>query len=221
MLLHTTLLLKTLGESCSAQWFLHFHTISFCPSKPLRFFVPSRWTLLVGLSWRRPALHPWNELWLCDGGGTRSGPNTSFSGRNRSPGVSSPAVDGPGGPADCLQPHAFPGPLLLLYLVDCCLSVLHLPLWPLLPSVSNGGIASATHKWQPDLHRASVHSIRKDWLGTTEAYWWLCSTTPPSLPPSPLWPPLTTSQRLTISSELLVQLPVLPSKMTLWTHHCF
>lgn len=173
----------------------------------------------MGLSWRRSALHPRNELWLCDGGGTSSSPNTSLSGRNGSPGISSPAVRGPGRPADCLQPLAFPGPLLLLCLVDCCLPLLHLPLRPLLPSVSHGGIASATQQWQPEPHRATVRSTWSegtDW-GATEAYWWLCSHN--SSFHSSL--PLTTSQLLTISSELLVQLPVLPSQMTLWTRHCF
>lgn len=157
MLLHTTLLLKTLGESCTARW---FPRITLClPLVQAIFFlciIYYRWTLLVGLSWRRPALHPWNVFWPWDGGAATSSPNTSFSGRNRSPGLSSPAVSGPGRPADCLQPLAFPGPLLLLYMVDCGLPFLHLPLWPLLPSVSNGGIASPTQQWQPDPHRATV-----------------------------------------------------------------
>lgn len=143
---------------------------------------------MVGLSWRRPALHPWNEL--CDGGGTSSRPNTSFSGRNGSPGVGSPAVSSPGRPADCLQPLALPGPLFLLCLVDCRLPLFHLSLWPLLPSVSHGGIASLTQQWQSDSHRAtlcSAWSERTEWgWGATEAYWWLLHT---SFFLSSLWPP--------------------------------
>lgn len=148
MLLHTTLLLKTLGESWTTQWFssleyLFYLQIQAVFSLGVFFsFFNHRWTLLVGLSCGRPALHPWNELWLFVWGGTNSSPDPSFSDRNRSPGVSSPAVSGSGRPADCLQPLAFPGPLLLLCLVDRCLPLLHLPLWPLLPSVSHGGIAS-------------------------------------------------------------------------------
>ncbi|KAK1891948.1 Transmembrane protein 161B [Dissostichus eleginoides] len=44
------------------------------------------------------------------------------SGRNSSPGVCGPAVGGPGGPADCLQPLAFPWPLLFFtWWVAACL----------------------------------------------------------------------------------------------------
>ena len=166
MLLHTTLLLKTLGKSCTTKWIqfriFHCHRVQSILVFCLLYY---RWTLVVGLSWRRPAVHPWYEL--CDGRGTNSGPNTSFSGRNRSAGVGSPAVNGSGEPADCLQPLAFPGSLLLLCLVDCCLPLLHLPLWPLLPSVSHGGIASPAIKRQRGAHRVTVCSAWSERTG-----WW-------------------------------------------------
>lgn len=151
------------------------------------FFSPAvcfydRWTLLVGLFCGRPALRPWNEFWLFDWGGANS------SARNRSPGISSPAVSGSGRPADCLQPLTFPGPILLLCLVDCCLPLLHLPLWPLLPSASHGSIASTAQ--QADPHWATVYSASEmtEWVGAIEACWWLGSTAPPFPLPS-LWPP--------------------------------
>lgn len=186
--------------------------ISFSPPIFLNYY---RWSLLVGLSWRRPALHPWNELGLYNGWST----NSSYGDRNRSPSISSSALSGPGRPADCFQPLAFPGPLLLLHLVDCCLPFLHLPVWPLLPSVSHGGIASPGH-WchQPPpsscthTHNRSatnVYSlIKKDWVGggQMEAYLQLNIR-----PPFPSFFSLTTSTITSvISSELLVQLPVLP-----------
>ena len=80
-------------------------TISRCLSEYQAICFPhfdyNRWSLLVGLSWRRPAMHPWNGLWLSDGGRTNSNPNTSFSGRNSSPGIGGPTFNGSGGPADC------------------------------------------------------------------------------------------------------------------------
>lgn len=168
--------------------YLHIQAV-FSPAV-FFFFFYHRWSFLVGLSCGRPALHTWHELWLFDWGSTNS-PNPSVSDRNRSPCISSPAVSGSGRPADCLQPLAFPGPILLLCLVDCCVPLLHLPLWPLLPSVSHGGIAStAQQQQQPDPHWATVclASEMTEWAGATEAYWWLCSTTPPFPLPS-LWPP--------------------------------
>lgn len=171
MLLHTTLLLKTLGESSTTGWC--FPEISTFKLKLFACFFNSvflfsyrhRWALLVGLPYGRPALHPWNELWLFDWGGTNSSADSSFSDRNRTPSVSSSAVSGSGRPANCLQPVAFPGPLLLLCLVDCCLPVLHFSLWPLLPSVSHGGIASPAQQCWPRPWQGHCASglIRTEW----------------------------------------------------------
>lgn len=114
-----------------------------------------RRTLLVGLSRGGLTLHPWNELWLFTGGGARAEP--SF--RYRAPRVSGPTLGSSGRPADCFQPLALPGPLLLLCLVDRRLPLLHLTLRPFLPPVSHGSIASSTQRWHPGPLQLTVYSV--------------------------------------------------------------
>lgn len=114
-----------------------------------------RRTLLVGLSPGGLTLHPWNELWLFTWGD--AGAEPSF--RYRAPRLSGPTLGSSGRPADCFQPLAFPGPLLLLCLVDRRLPLLHLTLRPFLPPVSHGSIASATQRWHPSPLQLTVYSL--------------------------------------------------------------
>lgn len=196
MLLHTTLLLKTLGEprspSVDFPHSLCLHTVFFFTLFPFS----CRRTLLVGLSHGGLALHPWNELWLF----TRRGAGAKPSFRYGAPRVSGPTLGSSGRPADCFQPLALSGPLLLLGVVDRCLPLLHLTFRPFLPPVSHGSIASAAERWEtgPLPLNGVLCLSRNGWLG---ACWPADDTAPP-----PQW--------LFLPSELLVQPSVLPQLMT-------
>lgn len=122
-----------------------------------------RRTLLVGLSHGGLALHPWNELWLF----TRRGAGAKPSFRYGAPRVSGPTLGSSGRPADCFQPLALSGPLLLLGVVDRRLPLLHLTFWPFLPPVSHGSIASAAERWEtgPLQLNGVLCLSRNGWLG--------------------------------------------------------
>lgn len=159
------------------------------------FYFSCRGTLLVGLSHGGLALHPWNELWLFTWGGAGGEPSFRYG----APRVSGPTLGSSGRPADCFQPLALSGPLLLLGVVDRRLPLLHLTVRPFLPPVSHGSIASAAERWETG--PLQLNGVLCPGMADWGACWPADDTAPP-----PQW--------LFLPSELLVQPSVLPQLMT-------